>query len=358
MAVLMTGFPGFLGSALLPEILKRTGSEALCLVQPKYEALASDRMDQLVARDDSLKGRIMIVAGDITSRGLGLNARRLVDVTEVWHLAAVYDLAVERGLAMRVNVDGTRNVLDLLERCSKLERLHYFSTCYVSGRYAGPFAEDDLEVGASFNNFYEESKHLAEVEVRQRMQAGLPATIYRPSIVVGDSRSGETQKYDGPYYIMQWRLRQPRYAVLPLVGDPTITRVNVVPRDFVIAAAAYLSGHPGSKGRTYHLADPHPLTVDQMTDVLGEATGRKLFKVPVPRRLAKGAIAYVPGVNSVLRFPAAAVDYFAHPSHYLTDHMREDLAGSGIEPPAFPSYVDRLVSFMKQHPEIGAAAMT
>lgn len=354
----MTGFPGFLGSALLPEILKRTGSEALCLVQPKYEALASDRMDQLVARDDSLKGRIMIVAGDITSRGLGLNARRLVDVTEVWHLAAVYDLAVERGLAMRVNVDGTRNVLDLLERCSKLERLHYFSTCYVSGRYAGPFAEDDLEVGASFNNFYEESKHLAEVEVRQRMQAGLPATIYRPSIVVGDSLSGETQKYDGPYYIMQWLLRQPRYAVLPLVGDPTITRVNVVPRDFVIAAAAYLSGHPGSKGRTYHLADPHPLTVDQMTDVLGEATGRKLFKVPVPRRLAKGAIDYVPGVNRVLRFPAAAVDYFAHPSHYLTDHMREDLAGSGIEPPAFPSYVDRLVSFMKQHPEIGAAAMT
>ena len=70
----------------------------------------------------------------------------------------------------------------------------------------------DLQVGAPFNNFYEETKHLAEVEVRQRMAAGLPATIYRPAIVVGDSHTGETQKYDGPYFIMQWMLRQPKFA--------------------------------------------------------------------------------------------------------------------------------------------------
>ena len=97
-------------------------------------------------------------------------------------------------LAVRVNVEGTRNVLDAITRCRGLERLHYFSTCYVSGRYAGPFGEDDLEVGAPFNNYYEETKHDAEAEVRRRMAAGLPATIYRPSIVVGDSRTGETQK--------------------------------------------------------------------------------------------------------------------------------------------------------------------
>jgi nucleoside-diphosphate-sugar epimerase len=104
---------------------------------------------------------------------------------------------VARELGVRVNVDGTRNVLDALERCSTLTRLYYFSTCYVSGRYAGPFSEDDLEVGAPFNNYYEETKHLAEADVRRRMAAGIPATIYRPSIVVGDSCTGETQKFEG-----------------------------------------------------------------------------------------------------------------------------------------------------------------
>ena len=234
MTILMTGFPGFLGSALLPKILRRTGGQAVCLVQTKYAPLAAQRIDQLVAEDGSLKGRITLAEGDITAPGLGLHKGVLGDVTEAWHLAAVYDLAVDRALGVRVNVDGTRNVLDALERCPKLERLHYFSTCYVSGRYAGPFSEDDLDVGAPFNNFYEETKHLAEVEVRRRMAAGLPVTIYRPSIVVGDSRTGETQKYDGPYFILQWLLRQPTRAVVPLAGDPTMTRVNVVPRDFVI----------------------------------------------------------------------------------------------------------------------------
>jgi thioester reductase-like protein len=358
MTVLMTGFTGFLGSALLPKILNRTGGEAVCLVQPKYSALAEQRIDQLVAVDGSLTGRITYVEGDITAPGLGLREGVLDDVTEVWHLAAVYDLTVGRAQALRVNVEGTGNVLDALERCPRLERLHYFSTCYVSGRYAGPFSEDDLEVGAPFNNFYEETKQLAEVEVRRRMAAGLPATIYRPSIVVGDSRTGETHKYDGPYFIMQWLLRQHWYAVVPIVGDPTTTRVNVVPRDFVVSAVAHLSGHPNATGRTYHIADPYPLTVDQMTDVLGEATGRRLIKVQLPKRLAKDAIAHVPGVYWLTRIPAEAVDYFAHPTHYLTDHLREDLVGSEIQPPAFPTYVEQLAAFMRDHPEIGSAAMT
>ncbi|MGN6170723.1 MAG: SDR family oxidoreductase [Solirubrobacteraceae bacterium] len=358
MTVLMTGFTGFLGSALLPEILNRTGGEAECLVQAKYAALAARRIDQLVAADGSLKGRITPIEGDITAPGLGLREGALDDVTEVWHLAAVYDLAVGRAQALRVNVDGTYNVLDALERCPKLERLQYVSTCYVSGRYAGPFAEDDLDVGAPFNNFYEETKHLAEVEVRRRMAAGLPATIYRPSIVVGDSRTGETQKYDGPYFILQWLLRQRIYAVVPIAGDPTTTRVNVVPRDFVISAVAHLSGHPNAKGRTYHVADPHPLTVEEMTDVLGKATSRKLIKVQLPKRLAKDALAHVPGAYQLTGIPAEAVDYFAHPTHYLTDHLREDLAGSGIQAPAFPTYVEQLVAFMQRHPKIGSAAMT
>ncbi|OBH02580.1 MULTISPECIES: SDR family oxidoreductase [unclassified Mycobacterium] len=357
MTVLMTGFPGFLGSALLPGILKRVDSSAICLVQPKFAALADRRVAELGAAHPFLEGRIQVAEGDITQPGLGLAADTLVGVTEAWHLAAAYDLAVARDVAMRVNVDGTRNVLDALERCPLLTRLHYFSTCYVSGRYPGSFTEDDLEVGAPFNNYYEETKNQAEAEVRRHMSAGMPATIYRPSIVVGDSRTGETQKFDGPYFVMQWLMRQPRRAILPVAGDPTATRVNVVPRDFVVDAVGYLSGLPASEGRTYQVADPHPLTVDEMAVTLAEATGRELIKVPLPRGLAKASLAHVPGLYRLMRIPPEAVDYFAHPTTYATDHCRADLAGSGIQAPPFPDYVDRLVEYMRGHPEVGSAAM-
>ncbi len=357
MTVLVTGFPGFLASALLPGVLRRTGEEAVCLVQGKYLGVAAERVEQLSAADSSLGGRIRLMEGDITQSDLGLGRHRPVDVSEIWHLAAVYDLAVPREPALRVNVDGTRHVLHAAREYPGLRRLHYFSTCYVSGRYAGPFGEDDLEVGAPFNNHYEETKHLAEAEVRREMAAGLPATIYRPAIVVGDSRTGETQKYDGPYFILQWMLRQRRVAIVPLAGDPTATRVNVVPRDFVVDAVNHLSGHPGSEGRTYQLADPHPLTVGEMAQALADAAGRRLILVPVPRTLAKEAIRHVPGAHSVLRIPAEAVDYFALPTHYLSENTQRDLAGSGIRVPPFPDYVDRLVTFMQRHHEIGAAAM-
>ncbi len=355
----MTGFPGFLGHALLPRILGRTDSTVTCLVQPRFADLAEARMGELVLAHPSYRGRIRLVSGDITRPGLGLD-RTAVDpagITELWHLAAVYDLAVERDVGMRVNVEGTRYVLDLAERCAGLERLHYFSTCYVSGRYAGAFGEDDLEVGAPFNNYYEETKHLAEAEVRARMAAGLPATIYRPSVVVGDSRTGETQKFDGPYFVIQWLLRQPPVAVLPVVGDGSAIRVNVVPCDFAIDAIAYLSASPASRGQCYHIADPHPLTVDEMIDVIAEATGRRVVRVHLPREAAKAAIRRVPGVYPLLRIPAPVVDYIAHPTYYLTDHLRAGLAGSGITCPPFASYAPVLVDFMRRHHEITSAAM-
>ena len=174
---------------------------------------------------------------------------------------------------------------------------------------------------------------------------------------MGDSRTGETQKFDGPYFIMQWLLRQPRRAIMPVVGHPTMTRVNVVPRDFIVDAVGYLSGRSVSEGRTYQLADPHPLTVDEMTDAISEAIGRKLIKVPLPHKLAKASLAHVPPLYRLMRIPPEAMDYFAHPTFYLTDHCRTDLAGSGIEPPPFASYVNRLVEYMRRNLDVSSAAM-
>jgi thioester reductase-like protein len=333
----------------------------MCLVQGKFMKVAHDRLAQLRLADPGMADRVNLVEGDITRSDLGLEAdaeRSAREATEIWHLAAVYDLSVSREEGLRVNVEGTRHVLDLAARCADRGRLHYVSTCYVSGRYPGVFAEEDLEKGQDFNNFYEETKFLAEVEVREAARSGLPTTVYRPAIVVGDSRTGETQKYDGPYFIIRWVLRQPGAAFVPVVGDPDATRVNLVPSDFVLDAITHLSMLPHSAGRTYQLADPEPLTVTRLLEVIGRATGKKVRTVPLPRRTVKWAIDRVPGVYRLTGIPSGAVDYFAHPTHYATHQASTDLTGSGVTVPAFDTYAERLVRYMREHPEVGSRAMT
>lgn len=358
--IFLTGFPGFLGSELLPRILSpATDETAICLVQEKFSGDAERKVAALVSEFPHLENRIELLIGDITKPNLGLaKAKKLhKSVIRIFHLAAVYDLSVDRSVGMRVNVDGTRHMLDFAADCVGLERFQYVSTCYVSGRYAGIFREQDLIKGQKFNNYYEETKYLAEVEVQKRMLAGLPATIYRPAIVVGDSRTGATQKYDGPYYVMRWLLRQPWVAVLPVVGDPTTVRVNLVPSNFVVDAIAELSGQESSRGKVYQLADPNPLTVDELIRELGRATGRMVIRVPALWEASKMAIDHLPGVYRLMQIPSSAIDYFVHPTHYTCDNTVEDLAGTGVELPSFLGYLDRLVQFVKEHPEIGSAAM-
>lgn len=359
--IFFTGFPGFLGTELLPRVLTRSPkATAVCLVQDKFVAQAQERADELVAADDGLKGRIEIVTGDITVADLGLGSRYdelAASTTEIFHLAAVYDLTVPRDLALKVNVEGTVNVLDFADACEDLDRFQYVSTCYVSGRYTGVFRETDLVKGQSFNNFYEETKYLAEVEVQARMADGLPATIYRPAVVSGDSDTGATQKLDGPYFVIRWLLKQPRVAVMPMVGDPQGYRFNVVPRDFIVDAIAELSSRKDTAGKVYALADPEPPTVAEQIEMFSEVTGKTLVKVPLPTSVAKLAIQKVPGVHALLEIPADAVNYYTHPTHYLSDQTWEALEGTGISLPDRRAWFEALVRFTKEHMDMSSDPM-
>ena len=359
--ILFTGFPGFLGSALLPRVLARAeGDDAVCLVQAKFAAAAEERRREIERSHPETAGRIRLVEGDITEAGPGLGNGDAPtgSVREIYHLAAIYDLAVKRPAAMKVNVEGTRHVLDFAGECGALERLQYISTCYVSGRWAGVFSEDDLEKDQSFNNYYEETKFLAEVDVQRAMRGGLPATIYRPAIVVGDSSTGATQKYDGPYAIIRLVMRQPFVAMVPVIGDTTMVRVNLVPSDFVVDAIAHLSGKAVSAGKVYQLADPAPLTVDELIDEIAQAIPKRIIKVPTLLSVAKPALEYLPGAAWLTGIPPDSVDYFVHPTHYTCANTLADLAGTGIAAPPFPSYVGRLVEFVREHPEISASGMS
>jgi nucleoside-diphosphate-sugar epimerase len=346
--IFFTGYPGFLGSELLPRILRRDPeARAICLVQPKFMPLARERAA-------SLGDRVELIEGDITAP---IRIDR-DDIVQIYHLAAIYDLSVRREAGVRVNVEGTKHVLEFAKSLPGLQRLHYISTCYVSGRYPGTFTEDDLEKGQTFNNYYEETKYLAEVEVRHAMKEGLRATIYRPSVVVGDSQSGATQKYDGPYFVMQWILRQPRIAFLPVLGGAKRYTFNVVPRDFIIDAIEALSGSASSIGKTYHLADPDPMTIDETIAAVASATGHTIVRIPLAKWMAKGALDYVPGVYRLMRIPSAAVDYFAQPTRYDATNATRDLGPLGIRVPRFREYLPRLVEFVRAHPEVSASGMS
>jgi thioester reductase-like protein len=359
--LLMTGFPGFLGSALLPRLLaRRTRARALVLVQPRYLEAARERVAEIEAAHPHARGRIDLVEGDVTVPGLGLPAgleARLDAVSEVWHLAAVYDLAVPPDLARRVNVDGTAHVLDFCRTRPHLRRLQYVSTCYVSGRYDGLFTEDDLDEGQPFRNHYEATKFEAEMLVRKAMADGLPATIYRPGIVVGDSRTGETQKYDGPYFLASFLRRQPPLAVVPAVGPRDRVRVCLVPRDFVVEAMDELSDTEVSLGKTYALTDPRPPTVRELVDTFARILGRRVLWVPVPLGPTHAAVDRIPGMERLLGLPAESLDYFASPTRYDTSHTTTDLAGTGVTCPRFEDYAGHLLRFMVEHPEIGSKAM-
>ena len=360
--LLMTGFPGFLGSALLPRLLaRRPGAEAVCLVQRRHAVLARSRVKELEVTDPHTRGRVRLVEGDVTAADLGLSAADragLDDVAEVWHLAAVYDLAVPPEVARRVNVEGTANVVLFCREQPRLRRLQYVSTCYVSGRHEGEFAEDSLEEGQAFRNHYEQTKYDAELLVRKAVADGLPATVYRPGIVVGDSATGATQKYDGPYFLATFLRRQPAVAIVPALGDADRVRVCLVPRDFVVGAMDELSVLDESEGRTYALVDPEPPTVREVVTTFADHLGKRVVWVPLPLAPVHALVDRVPGAERLLGLPAEALDYFASPTTYPTDHTTRDLTASGLTCPRFGEYAHRLLDFMEQHPEFDAHAMT
>lgn len=358
MSIFLTGFPGFLGAALLERLLDRTG-QIDCLVQPRYYEAATTQAREIAG--PNWGESIALHEGDITEPDLGLTAQTWGDLTgrtdELFHLAAVYDLGVEADLAQAVNVDGTDHVLSFAEECPADVRLQYVSTCYVSGRYDGIFGPEDLDVGQSFTNHYEETKFRAEQAVQRASADGLATTIYRPAIVVGDSETGETGKYDGPYGLLRFLLRQPRVAVLPRFFGAASHEVNLVPRDFVVDAIAHLSGLERSANTVYQLCDPHPPTVAQTMRLFARATDRRLLTVPAARRLVERSLREVPGLERLTAVDPDTVPYFTHPTSYISPNTRRALAGTDIACPPLGSYIERLVAYLRANPEGRTDAM-
>ena len=346
----VTGFPGFLGKRLVRALRARAapGDRLVLLVQSKNLS-AAETAQQADGALASRKGpQVELVEGDIEQMHLGLSGAEwkavAAEVTDVWHLAARTDLRAPRAELRRVNVEGTRNVLELCEAAVRLRRLTHFSTAYVSGDRVGVILEDELAMGQRFHNPYEETKYQAELLVR-RAQSSLPATILRPSIVVGDSRTGEIDRFEGPYALAILLVASPLSMPLPLPGD-AVAPLNVVPVDFVVDAACTLAEHPDAAGKTVHLVDPSPLSARRVYELIAARAGKRLAPASVPAR-AFQALLQLPLIERLSRVHRPAIDYVNHLAIYNPRNLLELLDGTGVRCPPIGSYLDRLIDFVQ-----------
>jgi thioester reductase-like protein len=350
--IFMTGFPGFIAGRLV-ERLATPEAQFYLLVQPAFVDAAKASIEQIASSSNTPIENFAIVEGDITKPDLGIESEDLdiirEEVTDVFHLAAAYDLAVSKDIAFKVNLEGTRSVNTFVRSLPKLRRYNYISTCYVAGRRTGHIFETELEHRAGFRNHYEETKYLAELEV-EKLKGEVPVTIFRPSVVVGDSKSGETAKYDGIYYLIHYLRKAPNLLRLVNVGNKYV-RLNLVPVDFVVDGIAALSDDDAAVGKTIALADPEPLATSELFNVIAkELSGRESVIAP-PAGLTERflMLPFSPALNGL---PHAGVPYFFLSQTYDTSVADGLLEKHGIRCPNFREYVANLLKFVESHPKL------
>lgn len=343
----VTGYPGFVGKRLVPALLARH-REARCyvLVQERAQAEAQAELARL---PPVASGRVTLLNGDIVDMHLGLSSseyRTLTqEVTDVFHLAALYHLRADSHSMQQVNVDGTRNLLELAADMKQLRRFNHMSTSVVSGTRTGVIEEDELDCGQRFRSPYEKTKFEAELLV-QSARDTLPISVYRPSIVVGDSRTGAIDRFDGPYHLAILLVTSPVAVPLPLPGSG-VAPLNVVPVNFVVDAMLHIAHDERGVGRTFHLVDPNPMSARRVYETIAEKTGKRIPPIRLSYKLADRLL-QIPVLERLLREERAAIASVNHLAIYTSSNTQELLDGTGVRCPRLTTYLDRLISYVQE----------
>jgi long-chain acyl-CoA synthetase len=334
--VLLTGATGFLGMEVLARLLERPDAEVAVLVRARDREQAGERMRATLARlfeqPPDPDGRLLVLAGDVRERGLGLTAadrRELRDVEAVLHCAASVAFDAPEREARAINVRGTERVLELAAGMARLERVVHVSTAYVAGRLDGVFHERDLELGQSFRNGYERSKFDAERRVAAR-NGELPVLVARPSIVVGDSRTGWTPAFNVIYWPLQAFARG-------LIRDAPVDPaglLDVVGVDYVADALVHLlaAGEPGS---CVHLvAGELAVTNAELVRLACRRFGLEAPPLGADADVPEQARAYLPYFDVGTRFDDAGA--------------RSALAPAGLRPLALSEFFGTLMDYAER----------
>lgn len=342
--ILITGYPSYLARRLLSTIAHSEPSATFrLLVRPDYV----DEADQYLDDVSFDRERAQILSGDVVAMDLGLSGREYLElienVTDIYNIASFWFLGVDKDEIHEVNVTGARNVADAAYEMNKLRRLNHLSTAFVAGDRTGVIMEDELDEGQSFRNAYEETKYQSELIMREAMHH-IPVSVYRPSIIIGDSDTGEIDKLAGPYYIMNAIVLMPANVpvLMPGKGDKPL---NLVPIDWVCEAMHSISRRKDSAGRTFHLTDPNPLSARKVFEQVARHAGRPAPVGRFPYRLTRLVMRF-PILEKLTRSPRQFMDDFNQLSIYNNINTLDALHGQHPCPP-LTSYVDKIVAYIK-----------
>jgi thioester reductase-like protein len=350
--LLLTGATGFVGMELLARYLERSDRRIVTLVRAASDEAARERIDAVLSnlfgsRSRLYAPRVTAVAADLLAPRLGLGRARSEElarrVSTIVHAAASVSFTLPLAEARAINLDGTRRMLDFAElACAQggLDRYGHVSTAYVAGTYSGRFAECDLDLGQLFRNSYEQSKFEAEQLVRTR--AGLPFTILRPSIVVGDRRTGWTAAFN----VLYWPLRAFARGLFTAVPAIPAAPVDVVSVDYVADAIYALCEDCSGVGETYNLtAGPHASTISEIADIASRYFRRPLPAVLPPTEFAALERDASPLQRSALEGSRAYFPYFAIGTVFDEARARMKLDPAGIDVSPLSDYLPRLLDF-------------
>jgi thioester reductase-like protein len=356
-AIFLTGATGFLGMELLARYLERTERHVYALVRPTDDAQPAERLraviEELSGDPDAYRGRWTAVAGDAEVPELGIEPARVrelaAEVTDVVHSAASVSFSLPLDESRRINVAGTRRLLEFAELCRErggLRGFAYVSTAYVAGDHRGWFSEGDLDLGQDFRNSYERSKFEAERLVRERADA-LPVQIFRPSIIVGEQSSGWTASFN----VLYPPLKGFEAGAYPALPASPHTPVDVVPVDYVADAIFELAERPAKRGEVHHLvAGERATTVGRLAQRAGRYFRRRPPRLLPPRLYRLLIHPLLVAVSRgrrrrALRSTEALFPYFSMRVRFDDRRSRARLEPVGIRPPPPESYFDRLLDF-------------
>src|SRR5688572_5906110 len=354
MSYFVTGATGFIGRHLVERLLARDDGDIHVLVREG----STDKLERWRGEE-----RIKPVFGDLSQPQLGIDdsaREQLQGVDHFFHLAAIYDITADETQNALLNVGGTQNAVDLANALGA-KRFHHMSSIAVAGSYDGHFTEDDFDEGQDLPTPYHRTKYESEKLVRERVQG--PWRVYRPSLVVGNSKTGEMDKIDGPYYFFK-AIQKLRHALpqwFPLVSLE-FGRTNIVPVDYVAAVVDHIAHLDGLDGQAFHVVDPKPPKSGDVMNTFAKAAHAPHAVMRVDKKLTdmlpKGVLSYalkIPALQGIKRgfladlgIPEEALQNAELRTRFDARDTQRALAGSGIELPPLDSYATKLWDYWER----------